>query len=154
MEEPGPSCTHRLTFERIDFPQPSTPPGERFFVSNPGPIAGAEDPEAILGTTFQKPESRDDQKLKVRFSTNNIYIHILIHYTPWKINGWNLKITYIVEKENHLNQASIFGFRVIIFRVYYEKKHKKSLYFLNFNAPKKLGAKKKTDQIMRKLGSF
>ena len=34
--------------------------------------------------------------------------------TPWKMNGWNLRIR-LFEKENHLDQTIIFRFKLLIF---------------------------------------
>ena len=40
----------------------------------------------------------------------------IINVTPWKINGWNLKVTKF-EKKNHLNQTSMsWGFKMFIFQ--------------------------------------
>ena len=43
--------------------------------------------------------------------------------TPWKINGWNRKITQKIEMETHLNQTSIIGFKMWIFQslAFFEK---------------------------------
>ncbi len=40
--------------------------------------------------------------------------------TLLKISGWNLKITYTWNPENHLNQTYIFGFKMLSFHLHTE----------------------------------